>query len=481
MDNDNKIDNNGTKKIQRHDEVLLFLDEELKSLKKGSNKDAYDIKKEYAKTKKNKSPFTLLVLLATTVILVAAAFVMTKLISKQNQEITVNLEEFDSLNLKNLLDTVFKTQSDYDSAVKNKVSLEAEQARLIKEAEAKRDNDLFVLGTLKLSRSAYNDRAKNINSECTAAISAIKADYAAQIAEVDAQIEVFQKQLAEFDNSKVKQAQEQEKALNSERQLRQLENREMTDKYEAKIADLQNSMDKLRVKNQEDIRKSVTEVQEKYQAEIDKLDPVLTDGKAGEIVRSVNAIPSGGMSLAGTSDVEDEALASAMHVYQKYQTDYEYLNKQIASVPQKNTIPSYVSANRKLVTQMGVTFTNTTKDLYRKNIQLQNKIVENKNKDAEIFTNLLTAAKSNALIYSAESVENIQIFIAERAQYLVDANNGIGAEFYIGKVVVKGRIYLDEDGVYRFNTGKDVDGNIVPLPVELSEVVPGTLVKLINK
>ena len=109
MDNDNKIDNKSSGIHKRHDEVLLFLDEELKNLQKGSNQDVYDIKKEYAKTKNNKSPFTILVLVATTVVLLATALIITKVVSKQNQNITVNLEEFDSLNLRDLLDTVFRT------------------------------------------------------------------------------------------------------------------------------------------------------------------------------------------------------------------------------------------------------------------------------------------------------------------------------------------------------------------------------------
>ena len=484
MDNDNKIDNKSSGIHKRHDEVLLFLDEELKNLQKGSNQDVYDIKKEYAKTKNNKSPFTILVLVATTVVLLATALIITKVVSKQNQNITVNLEEFDSLNLRDLLDTVFRTQDDYNTAVKNKASLEAEQARAVKEAEAKRDNDLFVLESLKLGKTETASRSKTIVNECNVAVSSIKTQYAALIAEVDAQIEVFQKQMAEYDNSKVRQAQEQEKALNSERQLRQLEQMELTGKYEKKITDLQNAMDRLRIQNQEEIRKSVTEVQTKYQAEIDKLDPILSDPAAKAIVDA--AYISGASKLntsnvATAASVSDEKLLSAYENYQKYYNDYEYLNNKIAAIPQKHTIPTYVAANSKLVNQMGAAFTDATMNLYQKNVQLQKKLDDAKKIEDIVFTNLLTVSRATALVYSANSEDDIQIFVAERARSMVDEVAGAGAEMVIGKVSVKGRVMMDEDGVYRFHMGEDTEGNPIPLPVEISAVTPGIFVKLMNK
>ena len=49
-----------------------------------------------------------------------------------------------------------------------------------------------------------------------------------------------------------------------------------------------------------------------------------------------------------------EKLANAMNEYQKLYDDYKYLDKAVKELPQKNSIPSYVSASHELVNEMVV-------------------------------------------------------------------------------------------------------------------------------
>ena len=62
MDNDNKISKQKITSEQRHKEVLLFLNEELNRLQTSNSSESYDLEKEYAKTKKNKSHFSFFLL-----------------------------------------------------------------------------------------------------------------------------------------------------------------------------------------------------------------------------------------------------------------------------------------------------------------------------------------------------------------------------------------------------------------------------------
>ena len=64
MGNDNKINQND----QRHKEVLLFLNDELNRLQTVNSSNSYDLEKEYAKTKKNKSLFSTLLLVGSMVV-----------------------------------------------------------------------------------------------------------------------------------------------------------------------------------------------------------------------------------------------------------------------------------------------------------------------------------------------------------------------------------------------------------------------------
>lgn len=477
MDNDNKIENINN----RHQEVLLFLNEELKKIKKSSTEETYDIKKEYAKSKKYRSPFTFLVLLGTFIVVFGISYATYRIISQKNDEITVSLNNFDDLNLKSLLDTITKAQDSYDNAIKNKATLEATKNRLIKEAEDKRDNDFFVLDSLKLSKNEYRNRSLEINKEYTDSINTINLEYEPQITELNSQIENYQKQLAEYDTSKVKSAQEQEKAINSERQLKQLEIQALTDKYEAQIAELKQNIDDLQVAHSQEIRKSVTTVQEKYQAEIDSLDPILKDSKAENLLKDTETFQVEDFDanfIISENSINDKNLISEMEKFQEYFDNYQYLNSKIASIPQKNTIPTYIEANNSFVKKMSETFSQSTTELYAQNEELKNQMENKIKRSEEIYTKILTSSKANALIYSANSLDDIQIFIAERSRFLVDKKNGVNAEFSIGKTTIKGTILLDKDNIFRFYIKSDSENEP---SLEIKTISPGTLVKLLTK
>lgn len=479
MDNDNKI----KKEIinNRHQEVLLFLNDELKKIKKSSTEETYDIKKEYAKTKKYHSPFTFLVLFGTFIVVFGISFATYKIISQKNDEISVSLDNFDDLNLKSLLDTITKAQDSYDNAIKNKATLEASKNRLIKEAEDKRDNDFFVLDSLKLSKNEYKRRSLEINKEYTNSVNTINLEYDPQITELNSQIENYQKQLSEYDTSKVKSAQEQEKAINSERQLKQLELQALTDKYEAQIAELKQNIDDLQIAHSQEIRKSVKTVQEKYQAEIDTLDPILKDSKAKNILEDTEEVQVEDFNadfIISENSINDKNLISELEQFQEYFDNYQYLNSKISSIPQKNTIPTYVEANNTFVKKMGETFSQTATNLYAQNEELKNQMENKIKRSEEIYTKILTSSKANALIYSANSLDDIQIFIAERSRFLVDKKNGINAEFSIGKKSIKGTIVLDKDDIFRFYIALDEENEA---PIEIETILPGTLVKLLTK
>ena len=122
MDNDIKIKES---KNQIHKDVLLFLNKELEQIQQTSDNNAYNLEAEYEKTKKNKSPFTYIVLFICFFCVAGIALIMNAVISKQNENITVNLQEFDDLNLRTLLDTVSKVQNSYDQAVQEKTNVVA--------------------------------------------------------------------------------------------------------------------------------------------------------------------------------------------------------------------------------------------------------------------------------------------------------------------------------------------------------------------
>ena len=87
MVNDNKINEENLvleEKNEIHQKVMLFLGEELENIHKSSQKQIYDIEKEYDKTKKHKSPFVALILAGCFVVVIGISFMIHKIVTVKN-------------------------------------------------------------------------------------------------------------------------------------------------------------------------------------------------------------------------------------------------------------------------------------------------------------------------------------------------------------------------------------------------------------
>ena len=435
MDNDNKINEENlvlNDKNEIHQEVMLFLGEELENIHKSSKGQTYDIEEEYGKTKKHKSPFVTLILISCFVVVIGISFMIHKIVSVKNSEIQVNLQKFDDLNLKGLLDTVSSAQNNYDNAVKTKTTIEANMEAKLKSASESYENEIFVLESLKLSKSQYNERLEELKNQYNESVIEIHKEFDESIAQSEKQIQEYKKQLAEFDTAKIEAAREQEKALNSERQLRKLETEKLTKKYEDRIAEINNSMEEMRLKNNEEMRRTVMEVTNKYQAEIDTLDPQLNDENANIIIQEVSMYEAdnfAGKKLLAEVEIDSEKVKNAVNTYQNLYDEYDYIDKTVASIPQKKSIPQYVKTSRTLVNSMGETFYNTTMALYDETVELnreieyQNEIIEGKNQEIKKINADFEIERKNITKEYQNELENQQIEYEETLAFLMGVQN----------------------------------------------------------
>lgn len=497
MGNDNKITEEEKSK-QIHKEVMLFLGKELERIHQTSTEQAYDIQKEYAKTRKNHSPFSALMLIGCFLIVLAIAFLITKTISSINNDISVSVAVFDDLNLKNLLNTVGAAQANYENAVKKRATIEGDMAVKLKTAEETRTNDLFVIESMtRLTNKKRAELEAEAEKKYKDAVTAIHDEYEGQLVQADKEIQEYKSQLAEFDAAKVQAAQEKEKALDSERRVKELEQKKIRDQYELRISDLNQKLAETQKRSSEDMRRAVGSVSEQYQAEIALLDPRLNDSKANRIIaetKNSSAVDFNGAAALNARGITSTQLTGAMNNYQKLYDDYKYLDKALVALPQKNSIPSYVAASRKLVNQMGAAFTNTAVSLYNENAELTGKINSLSGELAEsqnqiklqqasyevAYENLLSLAKTNAVLVYATNYENMRVYIAEKARYLI-TEDGAEAEFKADKTV-KGKIFRDqesEEDSFYFVVGNDKNGN--RFEVNFEAIVPGTPVKILSK
>ena len=191
MGNDNKITEEEKSK-QIHKEVMLFLGKELERIHQTSSEQSYDIQKEYAKTKKNHSPFSAHMLVGCFLIVLAIAFLMTKTITSHNEEISVSVAEFDDLNLKNLLNTVGAAQINYENAVKKRATIEGDMVVKIKAAEDTRTNDIFVIDSMtRLTKKKRDELIEEAEKKYSDALAAVHEEYDVQLIQADKEIQEY--------------------------------------------------------------------------------------------------------------------------------------------------------------------------------------------------------------------------------------------------------------------------------------------------
>ncbi len=373
MDNGNKI------KISKP-EVRLFLQGDLLPPEK-DKPVSYDLEVEYAKTRKKKSPFVIIVMLCCIVTVGLLTFGVSKYIEHKNNTLSVGIEVFEDLNLKNLLDVVSRTENSLKQATNQKIQLETELASALKQAEVKRDSDIYLLGTLKMSKSERLRRTETVQNEYASAVNALHADYDPQLALYANQIEELKQQLASYDRKNIELAQEQEAAINSQRQLFELEKQQLASEYEQVITELRGQLASVQQELLDSQKVSIDALTKQYEAEISLLDPVFTDAQSAAVIRAVlgsGADGSEGADNADDADDADNASGTVDTVFSKdayslalsdeavlqyadsVLTDvdarfsqFNRLAAAVSQVPWSNSLPEYVKAMTVLANTIG--------------------------------------------------------------------------------------------------------------------------------
>ncbi len=494
MDNDIKIKKELS---QTHKDVMLFLDDELSLLQKENAISSYNLDEEYAKTKKNKSLFSIFILTGCLIVVLLVSWGLKKNIDTKNENITINLEEFDNLNLKGLLDSVFKVQGNYDNAIKEKSRIVSQKELELQDAQTKLDNELFLIDSLKLSsKKEIAKRKTQAEDEYKKNVEEINLKYDEQIAAIEAEANEYKLQLAEYDTAKIESAKEQEKLLNSERQVQELERKKLIKEYEDRLSAVNADFTEYKETSNRRMKNSVTEVAKKYQAEIDALDPVIKNTEADKLIsvykNDTNALKFDSQNYLTQDLVSDELAASALEKGQEIYNKYELLNNVIASIPQKHSIPSYVAASKYYVNELSKGFADSTVQMYNEKVEIiqdfTNQVINlekqvetekqlNKKQETTykgIIENFLLLNKWNAIVISAKSKDSIDVYVRSDAVESLFVDNKVEAEI---TKVVKGTITNNLDGSFTFVPHK-TDKNGDPIEFDLALVTNGAQVKL---
>ncbi len=262
MDNGNKIE-------LTHKEVALFLGDDLKKFNRRTAKP-YNLEKEYEKTRKNHQTLVWILLALCFVFVGIGTLIAVKSVSDSNEKISVKIDTFNDLNLKELLSMVGTSQNSYDEAVRTKENLEAELQNELDSAERKKENDNFTLKSISFytAKSEMAARQKKINEDYDKSIRSAHQKYDSKIAQAEEEIKKYESQINGYDKTMVSQAKEAESSIDSQKQLNDMKFKMQTEKNQEQINNLRKQLAEEQIRAKEEMQNAIDEVQRTYQAQI---------------------------------------------------------------------------------------------------------------------------------------------------------------------------------------------------------------------
>ena len=250
MDNDHKV-------IIQKPEVKLFLQDDVYAFNR-EKPQVYDLEKEFAKVKAQKKHTILWPLIILFIISALLTFGITRYITYQNRQISVNVDVFEDINLRKLLDMVSRLEEQVKQAKNNKARAENRLQTELETALAEKDAEIFTIQALPISAREKNKKIAEIEANYEIQVAEINTRYTAEFEALDLEIESLQEQINAYDSANVERAQQQQAAIDSQRQLFELEKQQLTENYENTINQLQTQVDTMKAEELS-IRKKITE------------------------------------------------------------------------------------------------------------------------------------------------------------------------------------------------------------------------------
>ncbi len=220
---------------------LVFLQEIVREFRQGQ--EQYDLEKEFAKTRRNRSLLVPLVTLGLVVVFGLVAFGVTRFIQRSSLSIQVNIEDFADVNLREILDEAQRLQNQLAAAQRELEVIVRDRDTRISQLERNRERAIGLLGESDLTAGQRASRAQALRQEADIAIQNVRAETEPAIEELEARIAELQDAIAQYDTRQLEQAREQEEVLNNQQRLFELEMSAMRQDYEDRIALLTRNYD----------------------------------------------------------------------------------------------------------------------------------------------------------------------------------------------------------------------------------------------
>lgn len=352
MDHDHEINAISSNEDSK---VHLFLRESLKAIRHIDQKP-YNLDAEFAKTRKNKDYFVVLVLFVAVFIIVLGAWIITSRINESSRNVPVDIAVFEDLNLKNVLDLAKKAEDTLVKTVDERNSLQINYQSELLNVRSQKKSELEIISSMKLSDMERARRNTAIETQYVGKEQAVKASYQQRFAVVDRALAEARKQVESFDTKRVEEARAQQMMLNNQRDLYELEKSEMKKSFEGELSALRTRMTVIQEENAKLKTTQIKDLIDEYQGHLATLDPVLEDPDAGGYMSAVApyAKPAVPFSAIPKNIPSDFTFGSVdFSTVRKGYRGIDYLLTALSGIPYENGVHDYVLAAHKIALLVG--------------------------------------------------------------------------------------------------------------------------------
>ncbi|MFP4425697.1 MAG: hypothetical protein ACLFPP_04515 [Spirochaetaceae bacterium] len=198
----------------------------------------YNLEDEFAKTRENRTLLVPLTVLAIVLLFTGAMIGVTWYIQRSSQDIRISIEEFEDVNLREVLDGAQRIQNQLDNARRELQSTISERDSAIQSVREEAQRRINLLENEEITAAERNARAQRIEEDAEVEITSIREEYAAEIQDIEARFAELEDQMAQYDSRQLEQAREQEEILNNQQRVFDLRMEELRQEYEERIQNL---------------------------------------------------------------------------------------------------------------------------------------------------------------------------------------------------------------------------------------------------
>lgn len=312
----------------------------------------YDLDEEFQKTKKNKDYLVVFGIIFFTSFIGLTAYFLTSYIKRTNEKLTIDIRDFEDVNLSDLLDTTRKFNQELELINENIRELKEkweEEKEVIQENTSSKIN--ILQATEKEQRQVQKMLSFYRNDE-KKMLERVDELYRKKIRQQEEDRELVLEKLESYDSRQLEKAKKSEEVLSTQKKLYEMELGQLTQEYETKVKELKENNEK-RISNiHRGYKYTIEKLRERHREETDQLilkyNPVITKEEFQELLNQSENFTENTSDQVKLSFVEEvpEQIQQWELESKEREREFRLLAGRLSEIPYVNSVPPLITAIR---------------------------------------------------------------------------------------------------------------------------------------